>query len=117
MVEITKTSREFTKVEEYLMTVGNNITSLKDVPDGTSIEVSGTLEFNDIKESTGEVVEIMSIITTDKKVYSAQSKTVKRSMHDIESIMDGEQFSIIKTSGQTKAGRTFINIELDTSKL
>lgn len=116
MIEITKTSRDFTKVETYLMTVAPGITSLKDVLDGTSITVSGTLEFNDVKE-TGEVAEIISIITPDNRVYSAQSKTVKRSLHDIENIMDGEQFSIIKTSGQTKSGRTFINIELDTTKL
>lgn len=117
MVEITKTSREFTKVETYLMTVAPGIVSLKDVPDGTSIDVSGTLEFTDMKDITGEFVEIISIITPDNRVFSAQSKTVKRSIHDIENIMDGEQFSIIKTSGVTKAGRSFINIELDTSKL
>ena len=117
MVEITRESREFNKVEKYLMTVAQGITSLKDVPDGTSITVSGIIEFNDVKETTGEVSEIVSIITPDKKVYSAQSKTVKRSLSDIEKIMDGEQFAIIKTSGLTKAGRTFINVELDTTKL
>ena len=117
MVEITRESRSFDKVEKYLMTVAPGITSLKDVPDGTSITVSGIIEFNDVKETTGEVSEIVSIITPDKKVYSAQSKTVKRSLSDIEKIMDGEQFAIIKTSGLTKAGRTFINVELDTTKL
>lgn len=117
MVEITRTSRDFTKVEQYLMTVASGITSLKDVPDGQSITVSGIIEFNDVKETTGEVAEIVSIITPDNKVYSAQSRTVKRSLSDIEKIMDGEQFSIIKTSGTTKAGRTFINVELDTTKL
>ena len=117
MVEITRESREFDKVEKYLMTVAPRITSFKDVPDGTSITVSGIIEFNDVKEETGEVSEIVSIITPDKKVYSAQSKTVKRSLSDIEKIMDDEQFAIIKTSGLTKAGRTFINVELDTSKL
>lgn len=117
MIEITRESREFDKVEKYLMTVAPRITCLKDVPDGTSITVSGVIEFNDVKETTGEVSEIVSIITPDKKVYSAQSKTVKRSLSDIEKIMDNEQFTVIKTSGSTKAGRTFINVELDTLKL
>lgn len=117
MTEITRESREFDKVEKYLMTVAPGTTSLKDVPDGTSITVSGIIEFNDVKETTGEESEIVSIITPDKKVYSSQSKTVKRSLFDIEKIMDGEQFTIIKTSGLTKAGRTFINVELDISKL
>lgn len=117
MVEITRESREFDKVEKYLMTVAPGITSLKDVPDGTSITVSGIIEFNDVNEATGDASELVSIITPDKKVYSAQSKTVHRSLSDIEKIMDGEQFAIIKTSGMTKAGRTFINVELDITKL
>ena len=117
MVEIIKASKDFNKVETYLMTVAQGIESLKNVPDGTSIDVAGTLTFNDIKEDTGEVVEILSIITPENKVYSAQSKTVKRSIADIESIMSGESFSIIKTSGKTKAGRDYINVELDVTKL
>ena len=117
MVEIKECSREFTEVELYLMTIAPSIISMKDVPDGTHITVDGILTFEDTKESTGEISDILSVITPEKKVYSCQSSTFKRSIRDISNIMKGKQFTVIKTSGKTKAGRDFINCELDVESL
>lgn len=117
MVEIKTVSREFTEVEQYLMTIAPSIQSIKDVEDGTYITVDGVMEFTDIKENTQEAVDIMSIITPDKHVYSCQSATFKRSIRDISKIMKGKEFTVIKTSGITKAGRDFINCVLDTESL
>lgn len=116
-IAIKKTSREFTEVEQYLMTIAPSIISLKDVADGEKITVDGTLIFTDTKDATGEAVEIMSIITPDKKVYSCQSATFKRSIEDISAIMNGKQFTVVKVSGKTKAGRAFINCTLDITSL
>lgn len=117
MLEIKTASREFTEVEQYLMTIAPSIQSVKDVEDGTRITVNGILEFTDIKENTGEAVDVMSIITPDKRVFSCQSATFKRSIKDISNIMKGKEFTVIKTSGKTKAGRDFINCVLDTESL
>ena len=117
MVEIKNCSREFTEVEQYLMTIAPAIISMKDVPDGTRITVDGILTFTDTKESTGEITDILSIITPEKKVYSCQSSTFKRSIRDISNIMKGKSFTIVKTSGKTKAGRDFINCVLDVESL
>lgn len=117
MVEIKTVSREFTEVEQYLMTIAPSIHSLKDVEDGTHITVDGVLEFTDIKEGTGEGDDIMSIITPDKQVYCCQSATFKHSIRDISNIMKGKQFTVIKTSGVTKSGRGFINCVLDIASL
>lgn len=117
MITIINRSREFSKVEEYLMTTAPSIVSMKDVEDGTVIPVSGTLEFIDRKDDTDEEVEVLSIITPDNKVYSCQSKTFKRSLNDITSIMDGAEFSVVKISGKTRAGRDFINCILDTNSV
>lgn len=117
MVEIKTVSREFTEVEQYLMTIAPSIQPAKDVEDGTHITVDGVMEFTDIKENTGEAVDVMSIITPDKQVYSCQSATFKRSIRDISNIMKGKEFTVIKTSGKTKAGRDFINCVLDTESL
>lgn len=117
MIEIKTVSREFTEVEQYLMTIAPSIHSIKNIEDGTHITVDGVLEFTDIKENTGEAVDVMSIITPDKQVYSCQSATFKRSIHDISNIMKGKQFTVIKTSGVTKSGRDFINCTLDTEFL
>lgn len=116
MVEVKERSREFSKVEEYLMTLDPAIVSMKDVEDGTSITVDGYLTFTDTKKD-GEVAELLSIITPDKKVYSCQSNTFKRSLNDIATIMDGQQFTIIKISGKTNAGRDFINCTLDVASV
>lgn len=117
MINIKTMSREFTDVEKYLMTISPAIISMKDVADGTQITVAGILYFEDVKENTGEAVEVMSIITPDNEVYSCQSATFKRSVNDIATIMGDKVFPIIKTSGKTKSGRDFINCVLDTSKL
>lgn len=117
MVEIKECSREFTEVEQYLMTIAPSIISMKDVPDGTHITVDGILTFEDTKESTDEIADILSVITPEKKVYSCQSSTFKRSIRDISNIMKNKSFTIVKTSGKTKAGRDFINCELDVESL
>lgn len=116
MVEIKETSREFSKVETYLMTVAPNITTLNNVEKGTKIIVDGFMIFNDVKKD-GEEVEVMSIITPDKVVYSCQSATFKKSVKDIYNIMDGEAFTIIKIDGETKAGRKYIDCVLDVESI
>lgn len=117
MINIKEMSREFSELEQYLMTIAPAIVSLKDVEDGEYITVDGILIFEDVKESTGEVVEVMSIITPEKKVYSCQSATFKRSINDISNIMNGKQFTVIKTSGKTKSNRDYINCVLDVGSL
>lgn len=117
MINVTYTSREFSEVETYLMTIAPSIKSMKDVADGTSIAVAGIMSFEDVDEQTGGVDNITSIITPENVVYAIQSATFKRSLGDIAKIMHGKPFSVIKTSGVTKGGRDFINCELDITKL
>lgn len=117
MVTVTNKSREFSEVEIYLMTVSPSMISVKTLEDGTKINVRGILEFEEVKEDTGEVVNIVSIIDDEKNVYSFQSKTLKRSLNDIAMICKDKPFTIIKTSGKTKAGRDFINCILDVSSI
>ena len=116
MVEIKEMSREFTKVERYLMTTAPDIEPLKNIVDGASIPIDGYLIFEDVKDD-GDAQEIVSIITPDKKVYSGQSATFRKSLKAIDNVMEGEKFSIIKISGKTKAGRDYINCTLDASNL
>ena len=114
-ITITAKSREFSKVEEYLMTISPKIKTLKDVEDETSIPVDGWIVYTENKDEKEE--EIMAIITPDKDVYGFQSSTAKRSLLDIDSIMEGDKYSVVKISDVTKAGRPYVNLTLDTSKL
>lgn len=117
MLNIKEMSRDFSEVEQYLMTIAPTIVSMKDVEDGEHITVDGILTFEDVKENTGEEVEVMSVITPEKRVYSCQSATFKRSLNDISNIMKGKPFTVIKMSGKTKAGRDYINCVLDVDSL
>ncbi len=109
-------SKEMTKVEQYLMTSAQDMVSMKDVPDGTSLPVQMWCEFTETKEETGEVVELLSIMSNDI-VYALQSKTFSRNFIEIAELMEDTPFSIIKSSGETKAGRLFINCALDAKSV
>lgn len=109
-MKIIETSKEFTKVEKYLMTMDASIKTIKDVADDTVIKVAGYLTFVDEK-SDGEV-ELLSIITPEKEVYTCQSATFKTSFHNIAEIMEGDEFAIRKISGTTKAGRPYVDCAL-----
>lgn len=109
-IEIREKSREFTKKELYLMTQGAEITTIKDVPDGTNIEISGYLYFDDRKEE--ETAHLLSILDNEGNVFTTQSKTFKDSFESIVEIMDDEPFTIKKVSGESKAGRHFVDCTL-----
>lgn len=115
MIRILETSRELNKKEKYLMTKSPAIESLSKTEDNISIPVDAWLIFSDSKD-TGEEVEILSILS-GAHVYSCQSETFKRSFADIVEVMEGEQFSIQKISGETKAGRPYINCILDIDSI
>lgn len=116
MIEIKERSRDFNKTEEYLMTLSSGIISVKELEDGAHIPVNGFLIFEDTKED-GSITQILSVITPDKKVYSAQSATFKRSFLDMVAVIGNTDFTIIKTSGKTKKGRDFINCVLDVNSI
>ena len=115
MITITNTTKEFTAIEKYLMTTAPTIKTVKTLQDGDVINVAGYLEFVDEKDD-GTTAELMSIITTDNAVYSTQSATFKRSIKDIEVIMQFP-FPVKKISGQSKAGRNFVDCVLDIDSL
>lgn len=115
-ITINTQSRDFTEVEQYLMTLDRGIKSLKNVDDNTSIAVAGYLTFTDEKEN-GDSVDILSIITPDNEVFTCQSRTFMRSFDNITNIMHGKQFSVIKVSGTTKNGRPYIDCALDVKSV
>lgn len=116
MITITNTTKEFTPVEKYLMTTAPTIKAVKTLSDGDVIKVAGYIEFTDEKED-GTTAELMSIITTDNTVFSTQSVTFKRSIKDIETAMQVFPFPVKKISGQSKAGRKYVDCVLDIDSL
>lgn len=116
MIKVTNQTKEFTAIEKYLMTIAPSIKTVKTLEDGLTINVAGYIEFVDEKDD-GTSAELMSIITTDNAVYSTQSVTFKRSIKDIESVMQGFPFPVKKFTGESKAGRKYVDCVLDIDSL
>ena len=110
-MRIIEQSRELSKKEIYKMTLDAGIESMKNVEDGMLIDVDAVVTFEDEKKD-GELVTITSIMAHDGNVFAFQSSTFRNSLINIMEIMEGEPFSIIKESGETKSGRSFINCRL-----
>ena len=116
-MKIINASRELNKIEQYLMTVDKGSDSMKNIPDGTSITVKAWCIYEDEKED-GTVNKIMAILTPENTVFSLQSTTFMKSIMNIHDVF-GEtgEYSVIKTSGKTKAGRDFIDCRLDVDSV
>lgn len=85
---------------------------------GTVLDVEEwAIYSDDYRQRDGETGtrDVLSVVTKDGEKYSSISPTVIRSFGEILDIMGEEEFSIVVKSGNSKAGRKFINCELDTS--
>lgn len=108
--EITKLSNpeeEVDKIIIYLMTKNPDMTSIKDVEDGTQLDITHVCQFTDTNKD-GEIVEIETYLDKNGSVYATQSATFKNDFADICDIFLGEDVSIIKKSGKTNAGRDYV---------
>ena len=113
MITIKEKSENLSKIDLYKLTQSPELQVIKNLMDGEMIKVGGYCYYEDVKESTGEVADLLSIMDADTGVcYACQSATFKRSFEDIKNLMDGEQFTIKKLSGTTKSGRPYVNCAL-----
>ena len=110
-MNITNTSRELSPEEKYRLTLSPEVLSLHKIEDNDTLTVSAFLEFDDV-DNKGEETHILSILGIDGKVWIMQSATAKRSFFDMVSIFGNEGFTIKKISGETKAGREYVNLTL-----
>lgn len=115
MTITNKSKEDFTKVELYRMTKSPSIVSVKDLEDGATITPVGWLTFDD-ENAKGETSHMLSIIGIDafgqEVVWSCQSQTFKDNFMDLWNMFDGEEFTLKKISGVTKAGRDYVNCDL-----
>ena len=107
-------AKELTKVQKYQLTSSNDMHVIKDVADGELIDVNIWSIFVDEKEDSDDVT-ILSIMDNDGIVYCTNSATFQRSFEEIADLYDDcgyTGFTIKKLSGETKAGRPFVNCAL-----
>lgn len=112
MMEILrKSDEEMTKKDVFMLTKNQKIRTVKSLENGAKIAVVHWVEFTDVN-SNGEVVEILSMMDETGDCYATNSKSFKDTFFDIVDIMDGEDFTIEKLGGKTKAGRDFVTCGL-----
>ena len=105
--KLSNPEEEVDKRTKYLMTKNPAITSIKEVADNTQLDITHFCDFTDV-DKDGNTVVIESYMDTNGNVYATQSETFKECFSDIRDIFYGEDISIIKKSGKTKAGRDYV---------
>lgn len=105
-INVTAASQEFDKVQQYRLTMGSGIKSIKDLPDETIINVTGWLEY-DVTDERG-TKHLLSLMDDENHIYATVSQTFTDEFHAMESIMGELPISIMKLSGTTKAGRQYV---------
>lgn len=89
-------------------------TMLKDVPDGTVIDVAKYILYDEVKED--KKTRVCVIFDTAGTRYATISITVISVLEDYTQLMEDElragDFQIVKKSGTTRSGRPYVNVEV-----
>lgn len=115
----TKEGKELSKRDIYKMTMNDNIPSFKDIEDGDMIEDIIAVVFYEDEKDSGEINELVSVLTATGNVYAGNSSIISRKLNEILELFnineDGiyeEPFTVLKMSGESKNKRKFATITL-----
>lgn len=110
MKNIIEKSRELTNQEIYLLSMSPKSDSVKNHV-GERVDVFAWLLFEDVDKKTGEVHQVLSVLTPENEVLSTISPTFQADFMDMADLFHNDfTFEII--SGKSKAGREFITCAL-----
>lgn len=112
-MNILFSTRDFTRKEKYDLYIKGG-KSIKDLPEGTELELAGYTVYED-ENSRGDTVVITAILLRDGTVVSTSSETVRRELENIVTGLDidfeTETLKIITARGVSKNGREYNTIE------
>ena len=110
MKNIISKSRELSNQEMYLLTMSPKGDSVKNHV-GERVDVSAWVIFEDVDKKTGDVHEVLSVLTPDNEVFSTISPTFQSNFLDMADIFHND-FAFEAISGKSKAGREFVTCAL-----
>ena len=110
MKNIISKSRELSNQEMYLLTMSPKGDSVKNHV-GERVDVSAWVIFEDVDKKTGDVHEVLSVLTPDNEVFSTISPTFQSNFLDMADIFHND-FAFEVISGKSKAGREFVTCAL-----
>jgi hypothetical protein len=103
--------QELGKKEMYKMCLSDTNTSIKNVADGTQLEVWNYCEYEDV-DSKGNTQHLLSL-KTDSGYFTTNSETFIRNFLKIADLFEDEGvINIVKVSGVTKSDKPFVNVTI-----
>ena len=110
MKNVIEKSRELSNHELYFLTMSPKAENVRDHV-GERIDVSAWLLYEDVDKKSGELHEVLSILTPENEVVATISPTFKSDFMDMAELFQNDfAFEII--SGMSKAGREYITCAL-----
>lgn len=99
-----------TKKQIFAITHSKTAEQVKNLPDGEVIDPVNFVQYVD-ENDRGETNTVLAIVTSDERLLTSISGTLQR---DFLEMVDnfGLDFQCRKISGQTKAGREFVTVEM-----
>ena len=121
MKELIKTnideSTKEGKLMLYALMNGNDAIQMKEVTDGTEIEIDAWCEYHLTKDEASEdgtFDEMDCTVIKDAQgvIYATRSASVKRCIDDLCGLFDGDikGIKVKKVTGKAKSGNTFVSI-------
>lgn len=108
-MKITRTSKELTVKEKYMLTKAPTVQRMKNCV-GQRIEIDAYAFYTDVNKD-GEETEILSVLTPEGEVFATNSPTFKKDFLDMVDMFadSGEEIKAVRVvGGKSKAGRDFI---------
>lgn len=112
-MNILTQTREFDRKEKYNLYIKGG-KAIKDLPEGTELELVGYTVYED-ENNKGDTVVITAMLLADGSVVSTSSETVRRELENIVTGLgidfDSETLKIVTAKGVSKNGREYNTIE------
>ena len=110
-MKIINSSENLTPKEIYSLTMSPKTQKMKDAL-GSRIEIGAWASYEDANKKTGELQEVLAIMTPEGEIFATNSPTFKEDffqMLDLFNQMGETVHAISVISGTSKAGRDFIS--------
>ena len=96
----------------YKMMKSPDVRKMSDA-EGSLLEVAAWIAYDDTDSRTGEIREILTIMTTDGEMFGTVSGVFQREFKEITTFFGDDVGTIKVFSGKSKAGRNFITCSVE----
>lgn len=110
-MKLINSSENLSPKEIYNLTKSPKTRKMKDAV-GSVIEIGAWASYEDVNKKTGDIQEVLAIMTSDGEIFATNSPTFKADFFEMQEFFRdmGETVHAISViSGTSKSGREFIS--------